>query len=555
MSNETITIDAGTLEFSEEDLSATGLLTPYGVTARSNLGEFTVEPGVFTFSEDVTGNALNIEHRREDVVGALTKVWEQETGLFASFKFANTDEGREAFAAAKSGKRKNLSAEVAKVRIKDGKAISGRVFGAALVERPAFEGATLLAAEDTPDPTTEPDAYAAFLEKVHADIAAALEAVAAELSKAPAEDTTPPAAPAEETKSDDYEEFSMSDNTAAGAVPATLLANAPAAKNTEVEPSTVFAAMHTVKNGIQGQTADAETLLAALSDITVNTTGGLTTSASGVIQPAWVGKLWQGKRYERKYIDLGNHLYGGIQLGGRKGFTLDQGTALVQHWNGNKTELPTGKGSTSTRASSLQKYGYAADVAREWFDLEGGAEVIQAFFEGVVDSYAEITDQDALAALMAAALPNLEAPGTYPAEYPATMGMLIDAIEAVQDANDDATFALVNPVAWRQLIQTPKDLVPEFVSFNFQTGGNGSADGKVQVRKAPAEAFTGLDATAPAIVAGAKNAIEFREQGQTPIQVDALDIARGGIDRAILGYLETFLVRPESFVAFGTAGA
>jgi hypothetical protein len=55
---------------------------------------------------------------------------------------------------------------------------------------------------------------------------------------------------------------------------------------------------------------------------------------------------------------------------------------------------------------------------------------------------------------------------------------------------------------------------------------------------------------------GAKNAIEFREQGQTPIQVDALDIAKGGIDRAVLGYLETFVVRPESLVAIGTeAGA
>src|SRR5690606_39369318 len=111
-----------------------------------------------------------------------------------------------------------------------------------------------------------------------------------------------------------------------------------------------------------------------------NATGGLTTAASGVLQPAWVGKLWQGKRYQRKYLDRFTHLYAGIQIGGRKGFKLNQGTALVTKWNGNKSEIGSGTATTSVTGSTIQPYGYAADVAREWYDLEGGAEVIQAFF-------------------------------------------------------------------------------------------------------------------------------------------------------------------------------
>ena len=147
---EPVIIDAGTLTFSEEDMTATGLLVPFGVKARSNLGEFEVATGTFSIPADVTGTSLNIEHARENVVGGFTKAWEQPEGILGTFKFAETDEGRAAFTDAKSGKRKNLSAEVANVVISGGKAVSGRLFAAALVEKPAFEGATLLAAEDTP---------------------------------------------------------------------------------------------------------------------------------------------------------------------------------------------------------------------------------------------------------------------------------------------------------------------------------------------------------------------------------------------------------------------
>jgi hypothetical protein len=566
-----VTIDAGTLEFSEEDLSATGLLVPYGVKARSNLGEFEVDPGVFEIPEDPTGIALNVEHKREDVVGAVTKIWEQpETGILAAMRWSNTERGRKAFAEAKAGTRKHLSVEAAGVKIRNGRAIAGRIFGSAQVERPAFDGATLLAAEDTTGESDFTDEVLSDAE-ITIDVEVLPTAINARTPDGERTTYTPEAAPAEDNTEGGSTVTATAtepgQTSATPAVPATLLAgstSAPKGPQTEadIDLGNVFASMAAIKHGMSNQTTEAETLLAALADITVNTTGGLTTSASGVIQPAWVGKLWQGLRYVRKYIDLGTHLYGGIQLGGRRGFTLDQGTALVQHWAGNKTELPTGKATTGTKGSSLQKYGYGADVAREWYDLEGGAEVIQSFFEGVRDSYAELTDEDALKAIIALATTGstandkVQAPDVYPTDYPEAMGILIDAIEGVANAGDEATFAVVNPVAYRQLLFTPKDLVPEFVSFAFRAGtGTGTADGKVTVVRADDAYFTGLDAAEPAVVAGAKRGIEFREQGSTPIEIDALNIAKGGIDKAVIGYMETFPVRPESFVAFGTVDA
>lgn len=573
---DAVIIDAGTLAFSEEDMTATGLLVPYGVKCRSNLGEFTVDSGVFTLPADTTGASMNIEHKREDVVGGIAKTWEQPEGIMGTFKFAETDEGRAAFADAKSGKRKHLSAEVAKVAVRAGKAISGRLFAAALVEKPAFAGATLLAAEDTeavPSAYDSPDSASSstyVTEYTDADGAKwrRVEENKTTTTVTKVTDETEAEAPAEENTTENEESTMTASAVVAPAgatVPATLLGSAPPETAGEVDLGSLFAALAAVKNGV-GDTSDAMTLLGALTDIKYNTTGGLTTAAGGVLQPAWVGKLWQGKRYQRKYIDLATHLFGGIQLGGRGGFTIDAGSELVAAWAGNKTEIPSGGATTGTKKSTLTKYGWAADIAREWFDLEGGAEVLEAFLQLVVDSYARVTDRKALtdiitaASTTTAANDRLVAPGTYPAvaghDYPQAMGMLIDAIEAINDADDEPAFAVVNPTAWKQLLYTPKDLIPEYVSFAVRAGtGEATADGKVIVKKAPQSFFTGTVAANPQIVAGAKGAIEFREQGQTPIQLDALDLAKGGIDKAVIGYLETFVVRPESLVLIGTKSA
>ena len=577
---EHVIIDAGTLEFSEEDLTATGVLVPFGVKARSNLGEFEVDPDVFEIPEDTTGAALNIEHKREDVVGGVARVWQQPEGLLASLKFANTAAGRKAYTEAKSGKRKHLSVEAAGVKIQNGRAIAGRIFGAALVERPAFAGATLLAAEDTESEFLEKSAVDPDPAHLTLEVDALPEDITAVTLSGERAVYTPEAAPAEDNPTTEGGSTVTATaiepgQTPAAAVPTTLLAsasNSPVDSITKAyELGTIFAAMATVKNpgNLEGDYAAAQTLLAELSDIKVNANGGLTTAASGVIQPAWVGKVWQGKKYVRKFIDLATHHYGGINVGGRKGFKIDQGTALVQHWAGNKTPIPSGSASTSTIAATRRAYGYAADIAREFWDLEGGQEVIEAFIQGVVDSYAKITDLDALADMLGLASGSVSATGVitadgsrildadaddYPAEFSLAMGMVIDSIDAVTDADDDPGFVLVNRAAWRQLRFTPKDKVPEYIKFAVKGTGEGDAD-QVIVKRAPDAAFAtaGFDNTEPAVVASAKTAIEFREQGETPIRLDALDIAKGGIDKAVIGYLETFVVRPEAAVAFGTA--
>lgn len=545
--------EAGMFQRIENTRRLHGLLLPFGELSRASASG--TEPIMFSaesvaLPRDPSVVTLNVEHDRFNPIGRATMLTTTARGVEAEFEIADTEEG-DAYLASPL---KKLSAEVAGIVRQGANAVRSKLTGAAVVNEGAFASAALFAISDGAISEIAVDQeVAAEGDPDHLVIAAeTLPEDVTVTAEGESRTYTPEATPAEDNTEQESESMNASATAPVEqrAVPATLLASAPAAAPATVDIRAVFSAMAEVKRSIKGQATDSEELLAALADIVPTGAGAL--AAEGVLQPAWVGKVWQGTRYTRKYIDLVTHLYGGIQLGGRKGFTLDQGTALVQAWAGNKAELPTGTGSTATQDSSLRKYGYGADVALEWTHLEGGAEILQTFFEGVVDSYGEITDKDALTDIMTVALANLTAPGTYASDYPAAMGMLIDAIEGVQDADDDPTFALVNPVAWRQLIMTPKDLVPEFVTFDFATGGEGTADGKVHVRKAPASYFTGLDAEAPAVVSGAGRGIEFREQGTTPIQIDAYDIAHGGMDKAIIGYLETFVVRPESFITIGT---
>jgi hypothetical protein len=564
-----IQIDGGEILANLDERTITGLLIPHNEIGRTNVGRFMVEAGVIDLPADPAVVGINLDHNRADPVGRASRVWETPAGIMASFSIARTPEGDAALADAVNpqGRRRRLSAEF-HATIKAGKATAGRLWGAALVERGAFPSAMVLA-EDTPELMPQTD-----IPLMNVNTEGTLELMADTMPETimvatPEGDTatfTPEAEPVEDTTNTEggstVTAHAVTSRTttpptsippAFMGAPTTVMA---AAQTPAYDLGNIYAAMAQVKGGMQD--SDSVGILAALSDIT---TPGL---SNGLNPANWAGKVWQGRTYARKYIDLAT-LGTSISILGKKGFKLNQGTALVAAWAGNKVELPTGTASTALVESTLRKYGFAADMAREFYDLPGGAEVIEAFVRGVVDSYAKISDMDALSDIVKTAAWNgagafgsnvtaVQAPTAYPAQYTSAIGQLIQGINAVQDADDTPSFAIVNEAAWKQLIYTPKDLIPEFVSFGFSTDGTGTADGRVQVVKAPAAGFTlgaNVYTTAPAVVVGSKQAIEFDELGTTPVVLDALDIARGGIDKAVIGYMQTFIVRPESVVFVG----
>ncbi|MGN7968034.1 hypothetical protein [Microbacterium sp. 22296] len=536
MTDET-TPEVGMFSRVENTRTVRGLLLPFGELSRPSLSK--TEPVMFSAAavslpRDPSAITLNDEHSQFAPIGRATELEVTEGGIVASFSIFETDEG-DAYLA--NPTKRKLSAEFGSLVRNGANAVRSRLTGAAVCTEGAFESAALFSLAPGVD--------------------------AEETTEEPTPKTTDAAPVAEETPNDSQEEVMTA--AAAGQIPAPLATpgvTAPVAQ--EVDLHAVFSAMASLKAGAQSE--DNEKALFALADIKTTGTGAL--PAAGVVQPAWVGKLWQGKEYVRKYLPLNAHTFGPIEMGGRAGFRIDGTENLVQkRTTGEKTELPTGSATTSRRDSTRDSFGYAADVAQEWAYLSGGAEVLEAFWKGVANSYARITDQEALATMFrvasrdtGAALSRRVAPGSLPAGTPANSAyypgvvQLIQAIEAITDADDDPSWAVVNPVLWSQLIYTPKELLPEFVSLQVGVGtGQANVDGKVTVRKAPQSAFIGTNAANPQVIAGAKSAIEFRELGETPIQIDAVNVAKFGVDRSIVGFLETFVVRPEATVFIGTA--
>lgn len=571
-----IYIEGGEVLATADDRTITGLVIPYGEKGRTNVGIFEVTAGTIRIPADPSVIGMNIDHDRFEPRGHAVRAWETPAGIMASLTFARTPEGDAALADAlnPNGKRRRLSGEF-RTGIKAGKATGGTLSGVALVERGAFPSAMVLAA-DTPDAEeTDPaPADGTTIAEDHADETYTDEDgrtykrvydsetvetdTGTETTTTITETTTNPdeAAAAESAPEEELP-------VTATAVPATQRPGAPKpkAKQATTGPSAaeVMAAFAAVRTPLLTGSArdDAEGVLAALSDITTDMAAG-----GEVARPTWLGQLYQGVAYEREYITLGT-LGTDISLAGKQGYRLHRGTSdapvnsLGQEWAGNKTPIGSGVFFTDGEKSRLVKWAFGADIAREFFDLPGAEEAITAFFALVIEDHLIWSDTKALETWRLVAGAPVAA-GTYPGvdghDYGSALGMVIQGILAVKAKKADGrrdvpTFIIANQKAYEELIYTPKDLIPEFVNFTASTDWQGSGDGLVLV-----VGDTGIDTTASVIV-GSGKAVQFDELPGGPLRIDALDLAKGGVDRAIHGYLQIFIVRPEAVVHIGTADA
>lgn len=526
-------------------------LLPLEEEGRTNAGRLTVQAGALRLPEDAEVLTLNIDHDRSKPVGRGLSIEEKPDGIYARFAVGKTAEGDAALADAVSptGKRRKVSAEYQADVIRSGRVLAGHLYGAALVERGAYPSAQVLAS----DVGDLPEDRLAELERQLAEARAELAALTPQTTEADAPEQDPQPTPAEETNT---EETAMSDTNEAGAtVPALLLPGAaPAAQVAarEADPKQVFAAIANSMFGNEIEKAEATQVLAALTDLKLNTPN----FAGNVIQQNWVGQVYQGLSYERTYaatVTKGTN----ISAGGKKGFRIDRGAAgsPVDHfngdWAGNLVELPTGTARTSTVTSSLYKFAFANSLGREFFDLPGGAETIEAYVRLILEDYKVWSDQKILATIEAAAGAPIAPSASIPTEYSQAMGMLIQGKRLIEKTKGVPAYALANAAAVEEILYTPKDLVPEFVSFNIVTEGSGLVDGKVNIIEVDG-GFQATDNTKPAIIVGETKAIEVDELGETPVKFDALELQRGGITQAFHGYLQTFVPRAEGIVLLGS---
>lgn len=535
-----VRIEGGTLLADLDARTISGLLVPFGEEGNTNLGKFTVEKGAFRIPRDPSVVSLNIGHDREQPVARATMLAEKADGIHATFKYADTDEATEALTAYASGVRKSLSVEAKGIVIRAGKAVSGYIFGAAQVAKGAFPSATLMAA-DVGDIPPE---------------------VAAELL-APTE----PTVTTEKTSGEFTDEFGITHKTTVTTITTvdgdtttikeTTVIDEPGEPETEKEPpmgvvpNTLEAGAITTPRPLSvqdigslfaslkiGRISESEfaaklanengaTLFAALSDVKFDGVGGLNTILSP--NPQWLGKVWSATNYRQQVLPLFGHedLTALTFTGWRWGTKPAGGD-----WAGNKANVPSNTLTVAAVPGTAQRYAIGHDIAREFVDFPS-----EGFFEGYADAvsedYARWSDGKVAAAAIAAATVLVgDALTTLPGVAGGTIGSaasaIIDGATAIISAGSLPDFALVDPALWKQMAKMPESNVLGYL--NASLGLEEGAMESFIIRPSASVA-------AGKVLVGCKSAATVLELPGVPIRIDALDLARGGVDKAAFGYL------------------
>lgn len=528
-----VQIEAGSLYANAEDRIVSGLLLPYGEIGQTNLGRFSIDMGTVDIPADPDIVTLNVDHNREEPVGRAVELTETSAGIVGTFKIAQTEEGDQLLAEIADGTRAKLSAEVKNVVIRARKAVSGSLFGAAVVAQGAFPSAALLAefAEDT-DPEEEGETVAEdatleaeILEVVPDPEGNTEEIVTDDLPEQVVVDVVNPADGSVESTVfvPETQNTQGDNNMGAASAPETLQAHKAAPVN-EGLATVVSKLSEAAKSGSRSlfaeiaQREDARavtSLFAALEDITFDGVGSVGVNTA---QPQWLGELWGGRTYERKYIPL-------IGSGALTSLTMEawkwNAKPSVAAWTGNKTAVPSNEPSTTPVTITGQRYAGAHDWAREFRDF-GRTDVIESALRAMTEAYAKVTDIATIDALIAGATDVVAGSATTQVAW----NRIMDGVEAIIDTAVP-TFAVVASDLYRELVMTTSNDSLAYLNASLGLEAGTAAGFSI---------IPSSELTAGTVLVGSREAATSYELGGSPIRVEAEAISVGGFDIGLFGY-------------------
>lgn len=499
-----------TASASMDDRTINGEIVTYGVIGNTSMGPTLFEPGSIRVHSELSRVKLLEMHDMERSLGYMSSVQDSTERLTGSFKVAPTPEGDRALEAVTNRTRDALSLGVN-------------------VTEYAFSDDGVLIVKGSDLNETSLVTVPAFTESRVSSISAAREAAMTNPNP-----NGPAVAPATEApKVEAAQQVGTPAAPAAPAVQATqfmtppqIHAGAGAAQGVDLD---TLAQQITagIKNG--GASLTMGTVLAkanpnmfmtaALPDIVPADEAAA--PFTDVSRPKWLGELWQAKRTERPTIDsLGKpQPLTSLKATGYQLVRADA-TKFINKYAGSKAEIPTsGKWKTAPAEATAQRYAGGWDVDRAYFDFNDHG-FIKATIQGAYEDYLIDTEADILAKLMAVAT--------------ATTGA--DVLEILTKLGADAgkVGATLSKIQfgsdmWAQLTSLTTAEVPWWLQ----------QQGKINLAETTGNAG-GLtfnlnhELDAGAVEAHDKRAATFYE---TPmINVQAQDIARGGVDLGVFGY-------------------
>lgn len=250
-----------------------------------------------------------------------------------------------------------------------------------------------------------------------------------------------------------------------------------------------------------------------------------------------VGELFEAHKSERPLVEaIGVKPLTSIFVTGTK----KARTFAVADWNGNKTELPTGKFTTSREnwAAKMKAVGVDIDITLLEF---GSEEVISDLYAQAVDSYIEQTETEMVTLLSAEAT---AVTGTTSA-----VAAVNKAAEVLGGIGARMSFVVCSADVYAKLVSLKVNDAPWWLSANggVDLTGQKATLGNVTLTSDP-ELANGT------ILVGDSRAVDYRESKD--FRYRAADIAHGGMDISLIKFYATKVTDAGAILKFtGITGA
>lgn len=503
MTEGTLVVSAAntTVETAQTVRGINGTALIFGAVGNSSAGPTRFEPGSLVLPEDLSRVKLLLDHDATDPLGYLTKADIDSERFSAEFTVADGERGDMVLAQARDKRRDGLSVgcQIQDWHM-DGSTVvvtKATLTEVSLVSIPAFADARI----------TEVRASISDELITREVLENEMTAENIETVEAAAEAATTVEAP-----------------TTGTAAAAPVFTAPKGNKDMNLNGLASFTKTHL-------QASSAATLTAALTDVTPVGSPGV-----GNNVPQYLAELWEASNTARPLIELiGTRTPTSQKLSGFKWVNKP----VVAKYAGNKADVPSGPVSREVIETTLQRFAGAWDIDRVYVDLPGGEDFIQQIYVAAMDSYRQASEAYVAEVLLAEGGVKTVAAGTD------IVAVLSELGEAFAASGASLDFIQMSADYWAEFVNMKATDAP------FWLQSQGGVDLNTAGGNAGGLSFR-LNSNLPAgtIIAGDRRAVAIAEKD---VKVTALDVANGGVDLGVFGYVGVLVTDPASIVVVDRA--
>lgn len=490
----------------------TGRIAVYDVEGNPSSGRTKFAAGSIVPRSPMSKVKLLIGHDQQNPVGYMVDFREDSAGITATFYVPEGPAGDKALAEAANHIRDGLSVGVMVHRHEplDGDLLTvtaAELYEVSLVAVPGYSDTLVTEVKAMFTPTKEE-----------------------EMSQ---ENTAPEAVEAVEIENPVAGiRYSQETPEASDPAPTALTAQinaapAPVASQPTGIQTVTAAADRLIQGHAQGENLAAVT--AALTDvIPAHDAGG------GALRKTWIGELFQASSVDRPMISL----FGspkpltGLKVYGWK-WDLEK-LPKVGKYTSDKKQVPSNALATVPVEGEAQDFAAGWDIARKYFDL-GDSAFIESILRMATDDYQRQTDLWFGQQVMAAATnaPDITSVLLALQKLPLKFAAIGAKMSGIQ----------LGEAAYESLLKLSDSQVPWWLK---NQGSLDLAQTKGVAASVRFEVNPGLEANQ--ILAVDSRAASYYEHGKVPVKVQAIEVAKGGIDLSVHGYAGAIIHDPRAII-------